>query len=147
MEQDMGATTRTWRWPRSKIHVGIPRSRRTAAAASDNRAHWRVLVNHRRTHRQPQRRRQLFDKIIFSVLYPKFDLRLAKYGALTWQEATVALPPYVDVSTVTLVVQHKVAGLQSANRGWRVVRGNSIPQFVYRIDWPSTASELHALDS
>ncbi|URE07790.1 oxidoreductase, 2OG-FeII oxygenase domain containing protein [Musa troglodytarum] len=52
-----------------------------------------------------------------------FDLRLAKYGALTSQEATVALPPHVDVSTITLVVQHKVAGLQvlTADGEWLAV--------------------------
>ncbi|THU65863.1 hypothetical protein C4D60_Mb05t08120 [Musa balbisiana] len=41
-----------------------------------------------------------------------FSFRMAKYGSLTSQEATVVLPPHVDETTVTLVVQHKVAGLQ-----------------------------------
>ena len=52
-----------------------------------------------------------------------FGLRMAKYGALTSQEATVVLPPHVDETTVTLVVQHKVAGLQvlTADGEWLTV--------------------------
>ncbi|CAD5170373.1 unnamed protein product [Musa acuminata subsp. malaccensis] len=52
-----------------------------------------------------------------------FGLRMAKYGALTSQEATVVLPPHVDETTVTLVVQHKVAGLQvlTADGEWLAV--------------------------
>ncbi|CAL9159491.1 unnamed protein product [Musa hybrid cultivar] len=52
-----------------------------------------------------------------------FSLRMAKYGALTSQEATVVLPAHVDETTVTLVVQHKVAGLQvlTADGEWLTV--------------------------
>ncbi|RRT35405.1 hypothetical protein B296_00046322 [Ensete ventricosum] len=52
-----------------------------------------------------------------------FNLRMARYGALTAQEADVSLPPHVDGVTVTLVVQHKVAGLQvlTADGEWLAV--------------------------
>ncbi|RZS27451.1 hypothetical protein BHM03_00060917, partial [Ensete ventricosum] len=61
-----------------------------------------------------------------------YGLRMAKYGPLTAQEATVSLPPHVDVTTVTLVVQHKVGGLEvvTADGEWLAVPPSPISYTV-----------------